>query len=171
MVARTKKGKEVRHYFIDCEKQLKEKTQSLSAQIAESEAIANVITRVLSQADLGSTPQEKANLLAGASLSVLGLRHPELRAELMEGHKLLAASTPTPAILLTPTSIGQRLNGISARTVNNLLIDAGLQTRVPKEMRSKGEPDYRPTEKGAQLCSNTLATGNGGDRSTYQEPS
>ena len=126
---------------------------------------------MVGQADIGNTPQEKTSLLAGVGLSVLGLRHPELRAELMEGHKLLAAATPTPAILLTPTSIGQRLNGISARTVNNLLIDAGLQTRVPKDMRCKGEPDYRPTEKGAPLCSNTLATGNGGDRSTYQEPS
>lgn len=168
MMAGTEKGKEIRRYYLECERQLKDNpSQSLSAKIDESSAIAHSITGLLASAHLGRSEAEKQNLLAGTNLTILGMRHPELRGELMEAHKLLAASTPTSSLLLTPTTIGTRLN-LSARAINTLLIEMGFQERVPKEQRKKGEPDYYPTATGERYASNTLATGNGGDRATYQ---
>lgn len=174
MMAGTAKGKEVRLYYLQCERSLKTQQTvapieqlSVFPELDKSSAIANAITQALSGAKLGRTEAEKQNLLAGTNLTILGMRHPELRAELMEGHKLLAASTPTPSLLLTPTTLGKRL-GLSARAINTLLIEMGFQTRVPKEHRRKGEPDYLPTSVGGQYASNTLATGSGGDTATYQ---
>ena len=138
-----------------------------SDAVEESTAIARSFSSLLSSANLGRNEAEKQNLLAGTSLTVMGMRHPELRGELMEYHKLLAASTPTNDLLLTPTVIGERL-GLSARKVNKLLIAAGLQDRVPESQRGKGLPDYQPTAEGKRFAANTLSTGNSGDRSTYQ---
>jgi hypothetical protein len=136
-------------------------------EIDQTKAILGLIDSAMQGVKLGSTEAETQNLLAGMRLSLIGDRLPQLRSATMEAHKLLAATTTTDEIWLTPTSIGKEL-GVSARTVNNLLIDAGFQTRVPKEDRVKGEPDYRPTEKGDRYSSNTLATGNSGDSTTYQ---
>lgn len=159
--------RETGSYMPSVEVKHQELVGTLSDAVNESANIAEAFSRLLGTAKLGRSPEEKANLLAGTKLTMMGMRHPSLKGELMEFHKLLAASTPTPDILINPTTIGLKL-GISARTVNTLLIDAGLQTRVPKEERTKGTPDYRPTAEGDRYCSNTVSTGNCGDLSTYQ---
>jgi hypothetical protein len=168
-IARTFGAYGVKAAFSDSVKDEPSAVQNspLSEKIDETKAILGLIDSAMQGVKLGSTEAETQNLLAGMRLSLIGDRLPQLRSATMEAHKLLAATTTTEEIWLTPTSIGKEL-GVSARTVNTLLIDAGFQTRVPKEDRVKGEPDYRPTEKGDRYSSNTLATGNSGDSTTYQ---
>lgn len=108
-------------------------------------------------------------LISGFVLNYAGKHlNNRLAGEVNEAHKLLAATTETD-LLLTPTSIGKQL-GISARKVNLLLLDIGYQ--VKNVTRSKGDPDYLPTELGQPYAENTMATGKlyGAkvDNTTYQ---
>jgi hypothetical protein len=124
--------------------------------------IADEIASTLSKLDLGpSTPQ----LVAGCRLSALGQMLPEAKDALMEGHKLLAATTTTPEVWLTPTSLGERL-GTSAKRVNLLLTGLGFQLK--NSSNRKGEPAYIATELGKEYSSNTTASGVMGDVTVYQ---
>lgn len=104
-------------------------------------------------------------LVDGFILNRVQYHHPELKADVEAGHALLAASNPIPELLLTPTAIGERL-GVTARVVNALLTENGYQ--VKNHAKSKTEPAYLPTELGDRFSSNTLATGRGGDNTSYQ---
>jgi hypothetical protein len=124
--------------------------------------IADEISATLSRLDLGpSTPQ----LVAGCRLSALGQMLPEAKDALMEGHKLLAATTTTPEVWLTPTSLGDRI-GTTARKVNLILTGLGFQ--VKNSNNRKGEPAYIATELGKEYSWNTTASGNMGDATVYQ---
>lgn len=104
-------------------------------------------------------------LVEGFLLNRLQAHHPELKGDINAAHSLLAANTPIPEILLTPTVIGQRL-GLSARVINALLTANGYQVKNPN--KSKTEPAYIPTEKGKAYSSNTIATGRSEDNTSYQ---
>jgi hypothetical protein len=103
-------------------------------------------------------------LVEGVYLNGLAHHYPEIAAQVNEAHKLLAATTESE-ILLTPTSIGERL-GVSNRKVNSLLLDMGYQ--VKNTSAKKGEPAYLATPKGIAYAANTIATGKVGDDSSYQ---
>jgi hypothetical protein len=103
-------------------------------------------------------------LVEGIIINGIGRICPEIEPEVKAAHKLLAATTESE-ILLTPTSIGERL-GISNRKVNSLLLDMGYQ--VKNTNAKKGEPAYLATPKGIPHAANTIATGNMGDDSSYQ---
>jgi hypothetical protein len=104
-------------------------------------------------------------LVDGFILNRIQAHHPELKADINVAHSLLAATSPIPEILLTPTVIGQKL-GVSARVVNALLVANGYQMKNPS--KGKTEPAYLPTDKGKEFSSNTLATGKGQDNTSYQ---
>lgn len=104
-------------------------------------------------------------LLAGVKLNAIAVLHPETNIALEEGRKLLSHATITQGQLLTPTELGERL-GISARKVNQLLIEKGLQIKNPDQ--HKGASAYLPTDKGLEFAEFTLATGRKGDNTSYQ---
>lgn len=104
-------------------------------------------------------------LVDGFVLNRIGFHKPHLLPDITEAHKLLAATTTIPDVLLTPTLIGKEL-GISAVKVNKLLVSTGYQ--IKNEKKSKGSPDYVPTELGKQYAELTMATGDGTDNTTYQ---
>jgi hypothetical protein len=103
-------------------------------------------------------------LVEGIIINGIGRICPEIEPEVKAAHKLLAATTESE-ILLTPTSIGERL-GISNRKVNSILVNMGYQ--VKNVNAKKGEPAYLATPKGIPHAANTIATGNMGDDSSYQ---
>ena len=105
------------------------------------------------------------SLLAGVKLNAIAALHPETNIALEEGRKLLSHDTITQGQLLTPTELGERL-GISARKVNQLLIEKGLQIKNPDQ--HKGASAYLPTDKGLEFAEFTLATGRKGDNTSYQ---
>lgn len=106
----------------------------------------------------------KSELAEGVFLNGVARLSPNLAAEANQAHKLLAATTESE-LLLTPTSIGEKL-GISNRKVNQLLMDMGLQ--VKNVNAKKGEPAYLATPKGIPYAANTIATGKVGDDASYQ---
>lgn len=104
-------------------------------------------------------------LVDGFILNELGKLKPALLPQIMEAHKLLASVTEIPEVLMTPTIIGKEL-GISAIKVNKLLTGLGYQ--IKNENKSKGSPDYVPTETGKNYAELTMSTGHSGDNTTYQ---
>lgn len=126
---------------------------------------ADLLRNILSSVD--------KSLVDGFLLNEMERYQPELKGTLDEAHKLLTKTTDIPEVFLTPTVIGQRLteitgHKISARKVNLLLIEMGLQYRTPKEEKSKGVPDYQITLDGEEFGQMTMATGSRGDNTTFQ---
>lgn len=98
--------------------------------------------------------------MTGVKLNAIEKLHPDLKPICEEGRRTLASHSPVPSALLTPTAIGQRLGGHSARAINRILMELGYQVENPNEgMRGhRTEAAYIPTAKGRQYCSLTLAT-------------
>lgn len=105
------------------------------------------------------------SLLAGVKLNAIAVLHPEANIALEEGRKILSHTTVSQGQLLTPTELGKRL-GLSARNVNQLLIEKGLQVKNPDQ--HKGASAYLPTDKGLEFAEFTFATGRKGDNTSYQ---
>lgn len=114
------------------------------------EEISNLLDLTLGKAGLDK------NLVAGAKLNAIAKRFPHLLQEAEEAKSLLVM--PIEDRLLTPTQVGEILQERtgekwSARRVNKVLIEKGLQT--PNE---GGDPDYLPTENGKQYGTVTYGT-------------
>jgi hypothetical protein len=124
----------------------------------EIEAECSILSICLAPANL------RPELVSGLLLNHAASRMPAIAVQVQEAHKILAATTKSE-LLLTPTTIGEKL-GISAVAVNKLLLGMGLQIKNPS--KSKGEPAYIPSEDGKKHADNTLATGCKGDATTYQ---
>ena len=106
-------------------------------------------------------------LVAGVKINALAKLKPSLEPAAEESRKLLASTTTIPDRLLTATELGQQLGGISARKVNKMLIEKGLQVKNP-DKKSKGSATYIPTERGHEFCDLTIATGKGKDNTSFQ---
>lgn len=165
MMAKTSQGKQIRLYFLDCERIAKQSIAphsepeqgKLGSSVEATAAAIDPLRRFLT-----SVPD---SLVEGFLLNRLQAHHPELKADINAAHSLLAATNPIAEILLTPTAIGKKL-GVSAQVINAILTDNDYQRKNPSKGRT--EPAYFPTEKGKQHSSNTLATGRGEDNTSYQ---
>lgn len=104
-------------------------------------------------------------LLAGVKLNAIAVLHPETNLALEEGRKILSHTTISQSQLLTPTELGQRL-GISARKINQLLLEKGLQAKNTDN--HKGASAYIPTNKGLEFAEFTITTGRKDDNTSYQ---
>ena len=165
MMAKTSQGREVREYFIKCERIAKQaiapQSEPQQGKIGSSVTATGEALEVL-KLFLKTVPDA---LVEGFALNELQRYHPELKASINAAHSLLAATNPIAEILLTPTAIGKKL-GVSAQVINAILTDNEYQMKNPSKGRT--EPAYFPTEKGKQHSSNTLATGRGEDNTSYQ---
>ena len=109
----------------------------------------------------------KPELVAGLKLNAAISIAPRLAPVLAESRQYLITNTAQECELLTVTEIGKRLDGISARKVNQMLIDQGFQIKNPNKKSSK-DPSYVATNRGSEFSDLTLATGSKGS-GTFQQ--
>jgi len=117
MMARTQKAHEYRNYFIECENKAKAQTAVSGMDVnkfaLEQAPLALVMAKAFGfEGNQALLSADKAinNLYGISPLRLMG-------AELVSDQERY----------LTPTEIGVRLGGISARKVNTLLLEHGLQ--------------------------------------------
>jgi len=168
MMAGTAQGKQVRLYFLECEKQLKQERQLSISKLPEVDqskliALTTQAVGVLAQAaQLSSVVQ--AQLCYKAILSIA----PELEQHLTAVQHLIGGSLAVieqPFYL--PGELGSQVSK-SAIAINKMLIMAGLQVKNAHK-RSKTEPDYQATNLGKPHSDYLLNTGHAKDNSTYQQ--
>ncbi|MFG6105400.1 hypothetical protein U2F10_24310 [Leptothoe sp. EHU-05/26/07-4] len=128
--------------------------------------MSGFVLELLNGLEIGQTPKQDKSLKVGVAISAAQIYCPEIADALNPAQKLLAATTATDGVYLTPTTLGERLGGLSGRKINEKLITMGLQTRVDKP--AKGEPKYLPTQAGKPYSMMTMATGQYGDTTSYQ---
>ena len=145
--------------------QYQSQPQPLQQPAPQQPQLPQVTSIALAGLDAALSGVINPSLLAGVKLNAIAALHPETNIALEEGRKLLSHATITQGQLLTPTELGERL-GISARKVNQLLIEKGLQIKNPDQ--HKGASAYLPTDKGLEFAEFTLATGRKGDNTSYQ---
>jgi phage anti-repressor protein len=123
MMAGTQKGKEIRHHFLDCERQLKEVLLSTAPDpIATAFSIADHFRSLLANA--GIDP---------AIATLIGLKYierqlPQLKPEVEESRELIGKHHASDSHYLTPTELGQQ-TGKKAKDINIALELAGFQVK------------------------------------------
>ncbi len=117
--------------------------------------------------DAFATVPLKPELLGGLKINAAIAVAPHLAYALEESRQLLITNTAQECELLTVTAIGKRLDGLSARKVNQMLIDKGFQIKNPNKKSSK-DSSYLPTPLGSEFSDLTLATGSNGS-GTFQQ--
>jgi len=136
MQARTEKSHEYRNYMIDCEQKNKPSHNISLVQDTASlfPAISLAFQAVgIQGSQLVLAVDKTAKSVTGVTL--LGLSGMQLISETKEN-------------LLTPSDIGIELGGVSAQTVNKILIDNGYQ--VPHR-DSKNKLYYEVTDQGNEF--------------------
>ena len=157
------KGKEIRRYFLECERELKKvktQTHTISDKPTPHE-IFDFVTMVLSITELDK------NLIAASAANHVAKYYPALRPSAEELKKELVVKTSEQ--LLTPTEIGlilEQRTGIkhSGRRVNQLLAENGLQAPNPNGK----DPAWLPTPKGSEFSKLLLAAQKGHKDATRQ---
>ena len=157
------KGKEIRRYFLECERELKKvktQTHTISDKPTPHE-IFDFVTMVLSITELDK------NLIAASAANHVAKYYPALRPAAEELKKELVVETSER--LLTPTEIGiilEQRTGIkySGRRVNQLLAEKGLQAPNPNGR----DPAWLPTPKGSEFSKLLLAAQKGHKDATRQ---
>ena len=157
------KGKEIRRYFLECERELKNvksQTHAISDKPTPHE-IFDFVTMVLSITELDK------NLIAASAANHVAKYYPALRPSAEDLKKELVIETSEK--LLTPTELGlilEQRTGIkhSGRRVNQLLAENGLQTPNP----TGKDPAWVPTPEGSAFSKLLLAAQKGVKDATRQ---
>lgn len=157
------KGKEIRRYFLECERELKQvktQTQAISDKPTPHE-IFDFVTMILSITELDK------NLIAASAANHVAKYYPALRPSAEDLKKELVIEVKEK--LLTPTEIGvilEKRTGIkySGRRVNQLLAENGLQTPNP----TGKDPAWVPTPEGSAFSKLLLAAQKGVKDATRQ---
>jgi phage anti-repressor protein len=157
------KGKEIRRYFLECERELKQvktQTQAISDKPTPHE-IFDFVTMILSITELDK------NLIAASAANHVAKYYPALRPSAEDLKKELVIEVKEK--LLTPTEIGvilEQRTGIkhSGRRINQLLAENGLQTPNP----TGKDPAWVPTPEGSAFSKLLLAAQKGVKDATRQ---
>lgn len=157
MMVNTDKGKEVRLYFLECER-IATKTLSVNT-ISQAESTKELIDIASFAIDLVfSNTGIKSELVAGIKLNAIKELAPQVAPQIEAARQLLINSTASEAKLVTVTELGKLLYPpLSAIKTNELLIAKGYQV---KNANKKGQKDltYMPTALGEEYSSKLLAT-------------
>jgi phage anti-repressor protein len=167
MMAGTTKGKEVRKYFLECEKVAKDKLAQ--AVTKEVDAVEKIKLFNFAIDEIFSNTQIEAQLVAAIKLNYAKEELPVI-APSLEKHtrQLLINSTAKEPQLMTVTDIGLKMTPPKKATeVNQLLIQKGYQVKNTNK-KSQKDLTYIPTDKAKDHCSITLATGTN-NSTTYQQ--
>lgn len=166
MMAGTPKGKEVRKYFLECEKIAKDKLAQTVTKEIDSVELVRKYALVLDTIFSGVTIEP--SLIAGLKLNTAQKYLPEVSKELEPARQLLINSTAKEPILMTVTQLGKLMSPpLKASDLNNLLIQKGYQTKNTNK-KSQKDLTYLPTDKAKDHCSITLASGTN-NNTTYQQ--
>jgi phage anti-repressor protein len=160
------KGKEIRRYFLECERELKQlrsesaQTQTVSSQPTPRD-IADFVSVILNIAGLDQS------MIAASAANHVAKYYPALRPSAEDLKKELVIETSEK--LLTPTELGLILEQRtgqkhSAQRVNKLLSENGLQTPNPNGK----DPAWVPTPKGSEFSKLLLAAQKGVKDATRQ---
>lgn len=166
MMVNTAKGKEVRLYFLECERIAKDKlvqavTQEVSA-VEQVRQFSEVLDIVFSQVNI------QKELLAGKKINYAQKVMPAIAQDLEEQRQLLIQATAKDQEALTVTQIGQLMTPpVSARKVNELLITKGYQIKNALK-KSQRDMTYTATPLGQEHSTIVMATGKTKDDS-YQQ--
>lgn len=152
--------KMAKHYFAVKTRQA-ELSESLPPSQDSPEAVLGVIDLIFKGVPI------KPELVAGVKLNAAKQLMPTSAAILEPSRQLLIVNSAQGFELLTVTEIGKRLDGLSARKVNQMLIDKGFQVKNPNKKSSK-DSSYLPTPLGSEFSDLTLATGSNGS-GTFQQ--
>jgi phage anti-repressor protein len=164
MLAGTDRGKQVRKYFLECERIAKSKlTKSVKSQEDKQREWL----------DYGYSLAEKAMLSAGlpkalaSQVGVAGVikAAPHLNEQLQPVMQALINSTASSDELLNVTQLGKEL-GLSAKATNKLLIEKGYQVPNSKKTSAR-DLNYTPTELGERY-SQVVQSADGNGR-TFQQ--
>lgn len=165
MMAGTEKGRNIRDYFIECERRWKEESsrQSLiqpTAEHPEPKVIIDSVSMVLSIA--GINP----NLIAGVAANAVADYYPALKPAMELVKKELPIAIEEKLVTVTDLAavysdrVGRK---VTAQAMNKLLQEAGLQ-----EPTGSKNPAWQPTARGAEFGQVILNTAKGHDRTVQQ---
>lgn len=146
MMAGTEKGKQIRLYFLECERVAKAK---------EPQPRLSPIQQTITDVDtligwIAQTDTEK-NLLEQAKYDTVASIHPEYRPILEAAKKVRSTEAIHESVGMTATEVGCLVDPkLSAREVNDKLESIGFQFRQPKKKRGKDSYVWQLTEEGKQ---------------------
>lgn len=162
MMSGTPKGKEVRMYFLECEriakqaiKQSQVKTESEPKPTLSLET-AQIIVFLAQKAGCDNVMAAQIAMNGACAIN------PALLPAKDEFKVAIACTKTEDDTLLNATQVGAQL-GINARATNILLISKGLQYKTDEKLTP-----YRPTKAGEQYSRMVPATAKSADQTVYQ---
>ncbi len=167
MMAGTTQGKEIRKYFLECERIAKQKLPVVIANGYSGRELLNIAVDLAKQ--LGTTARLPEAVCAQLGYKAAIRYMPELEPILIDTKQALISSAVIEQPYYSATELGKMLvPPKSAIAINKLLVINGLQIKNPNKI-SKTEPDYIPTERGKAYAQFNLNTGHDKDNTTYQQ--
>lgn len=139
MVENNDRGRQARRYFIEVEKRYK--------QMQDATALPKPGTVAALHLEAARIATEVAGVKPGIAAAVAYSQIEKRTGEDMSEYKKLLPSADYETGFLNATEVGKRVGGWSARKVNQVLAELGLQYQVED---SKGRKMWRLTEKGKQ---------------------
>jgi hypothetical protein len=164
MMAGTEKGKQIRFYFLECERIAKAKqsqrwTSPVQQTISDADALVDWIAK---------TDTEK-NLLEQAKYDTVANIHPEYRPLLEAAKKVRSVEDIHSSVGMTATQVGDKLTPrLSAVKLNKVLEGMGFQYR---DFSAK-KPAWQLTEQGKKYGFVYFATNDdkwSGDQIRWQD--
>ncbi|SDD88286.1 antA/AntB antirepressor family protein [Sporomusa acidovorans] len=149
MVSKSERGEQARNYFIEVEKRYKQVAESFTTKLTPQPRYR---ARMISTAvkDVDATAKQLMKLFAVkdgiAYAAAVNMVEETYQIDMSPVKKLLPAAVHETGFM-NPTQIGQRFGGLKAQTVNQLLMQKGLQAKIAGEWRLTDDGKQYAEEK------------------------